>query len=772
MIKSLVATGCVLAAAPAALAAPPSAEAVAAAPGDAAAAKARESSLAELVVTATRREVALQRLPAAVTAISSQRLDDLNAQSFQDYFRTVPGLMYNSLGPGLNRFDFTIRGVSSFSQLIPVENATVGEYLDDIPVTAVGQQVDPRLVDLERIEILRGPQGTYFGEDSLSGTVRIITKKPSFDGYSALAEGRLSWTRSGGANHELSAIVNAPLVDGVLAFRGNAFVARDSGFIDGVKGGCKASDCTVDSVEQRNLNPGRDYGLRGLMLWQPADRVSLLAEAMHGRSHESNAAIYEPRVGDLRIIAEDTNAGPGPGGPPGGGGGPMGGSTNGGGPGGGGPGSGGPGGALPSGDVGGLGVIDRYSLYSLTGRAKLPAAELVATSSLGRRDVDTGPPDAPDDVAMTYKDFAQEVRLQSDSAGRQGWDYTAGLYYQDHRKASAQAGAGAPRVMSEHITDQAAFGDLGRRAGALTVRFGLRQQLVLFHRSANAAGPVAATSSSGHNAATTGRVVASYELSPSALVYASASRGFRRGGLNAAFPGVPAAYRPDHTTDYEVGWKLSSADHGLFVSGDLFTIRWDDIQVAQLASAGTGQQQYYANGGAAQIDGVELEGGAALLPGLETRFSFAWLDPRLIDDQPGGACARGCPGRKGDRIPYVSRSTASLSLDYKRPLGDGRWRAFGDLSEQFASPRNTDFSPTAPGGAPNPVFRRLPSSWLTNVQIGLASPDWQLSLFVDNLFDRRNVYSATPSFSPSGGNGDQVLVDRPRTTGIWLRRAF
>jgi outer membrane receptor protein involved in Fe transport len=117
----------------------------------------------------------------------------------------------------------------------------------------------------------------------------------------------------------------------------------------------------------------------------------------------------------------------------------------------------------------------------------------------------------------------------------------------------------------------------------------------------------------------------------------------------------------------------------------------------------------------------------------------------------------------------VSRVTASASLDYEHRLGANHWNAFVDVTEQLTGARNTDFSPTAPDGSANSVFRTMPNAWRTDLQFGLASEHLRVSFYVDNLFDRRNVISLTPSSFSGGGNGDLLLVDRPRTVGLWLR---
>src|SRR5579872_5748121 len=301
--------------------------------------KKQRETLEEVVVTATKREVALLRVPQAVTAITGAQLDTLNAQTFEDYFRTVPGLMMNSLGGGgNNRLDFSLRGISDFSQTVPANNPTVSQYYDEIPVTAIGQQIDPRLVDVDRIEVLRGPQGTYFGEDSLGGTIRVITKKPALDRFSAAAETRVSSTRHGGTNDSESVMVNIPLLQDKLAFRGNYFNAQDSGYVDLVTGNCTPPSCSVTAVNATKINPDRANGGRAMLLFQPLERASFLVEAVHSSSISHDSSEVEPKVGDLQSLLNDT---------------PI------------------------------VAVNDQSNLYNLTSNIDLGAANLVTSSSWG-----------------------------------------------------------------------------------------------------------------------------------------------------------------------------------------------------------------------------------------------------------------------------------------------------------------------------------------------------------------------------------------------------
>jgi iron complex outermembrane receptor protein len=763
--------------------------------------------LEQVVVTATKVETPLQKLPEAVTAISAEQLQDLNAQTFEDYFRTVPGLMMNGSGAGLNRFDFSLRGVSDFSQLAPVQNATVGQYLDEIPVTAVGQQIDPRLVDIERIEVLRGPQGTYFGEDSLGGTIRIITRKPDLNDFSGSVDTRVSQTRYGGTNDSETLMVNLPIVVGKLGFRANYYNADDSGFIDGVTAGCTATGCNVTGVDSKRINPDRSNGARAMLLFEPVDRVSLLGEYIHSDYIQQNTATYEPKVGKLYIIQNDLNSGSGPsGGPPPGGGGtlPGGGTPPPGGvtspPGGGGtppgggttnPGGGGLPPGAPSGDLARATLADQDNLYNFTANVGAGPVDLVSVSSWGYRTLVSAQP-VPGQTAFSgiisnYDTFTQELRAVSSKGWSERWDYILGLYLQRYDQISLEESPPQQGHIGQSVRDKAIFGEAGFKfTDRWSARLGLRNQTVDFNDSVLAPGAAARTASaeSGKNTPTTGRVLASYDFNNDAMMYGSISRGFRKGGLNQsidshtgnAIPGVPSTFGADTTTNYELGWKLKFEAMKATLDGALYHISWQNIQVAQVANlpGNDGQQQYFLNAGAAKVDGLELESALELAPGLRGQLSFSVMNPVMTENQPGAyttpVCERGCPARAGDEIPFVARVTGSATLTYRHALGAGV-SGFVTWSEQYTGQRNTDFSPTSYTGVPNVVFIKMSPDVLANLQAGVERGGLRVSVYADNLFDRHNVLSATPSLSPPGtnNNGDEVLIDRPLTVGLWVR---
>jgi outer membrane receptor protein involved in Fe transport len=737
------------------------------------------TEVTEVLVTASKRPVDILKLPQAVTAITDAQLQTLNAQSFADYYRTVPGLMMNSTRPGA--LDFSLRGVSNFSanSIATAKTSTVGQYIDEIPVTAVGQQIDARLVDIDRIEVLRGPQGTLFGEDSLGGTIRVITKKPDVTRYSASFEGRLASVAQGGTNDSESGSVNLPLVEGALALRANLFHARDAGYIDSVESHCGPgpAGCVYGAVKDRDINAQTARGGRLMALFKPSAGVSILAEAIHSDVRALDSDYYEPSVGDLRI---------------------------------------------PDPDVARAVFRDRNNLYNLTTNIDLGWGTLTSASSWGRRANDQMTPQSNPDGSVTEtgntyqsRNFAQEIRLASSAAGDRRWDYLVGAYFD--RQEEATQGYGDPRGggrVEQKARQVAVFGELGYRlTDRLDVHAGLRQQSIRYKTLYGEGGipPI-----DGKDTPTTGRIIANYRIGPAGILYSSYSKGFRRGGLNSTVynsyvgaqnPAIPVTYRPDTTSNYELGWKAAFPWRRARLTAAVYHIDWQNIQIAGLAAVPGGPPgavvQYSRNAGDAKVDGFELEGGLEPFAGLRVQGSFGLTDSRLSGDEPLPAdtatsfalayCQRGCPGRAGDPIPFVAKVTASLTLDYRHPIGPAGLVGFAIVSEQYQGPRNTDFAaiwkgpsqtpapgfcgpgrpcqmPRTQNGQANPFFTRMSASSLTNVQLGLEGREWRAALYATNLFDERTDTLSTPVGGPSGG--DQRLVGRPRTVGVFLQRSF
>jgi iron complex outermembrane recepter protein len=743
----------------------------------------KDDTLELVVVTATKRSVDVQKLPEAVTAITSEQLDNLNALTFEDYFRTVPGLMMNQ-APGTTRgFDFSLRGISDYNDFSPQQtSATVGQYLDEIPVTAAGQQIDPHLVDIDHIEVLRGPQGTYFGEDSLGGTIRIITKKPDLLDFSGAADGRVSSTVHGGINDTESLMLNIPLISNELGLRLNAFRAVDSGFIDEV---CTAApfpqpQCPATGDILGKINPDRSDGARVQLRFVPADWFSIEGEYIHGKASAQEGAFYEPNIGDLQIASPDA--------------------------------------------LNGLTVVDSNNLGNVTANFNLGWAQLVSASSLGQRTVN----EAASGLSVFHHNFTQEVRLVSATDWSQHWDYVVGLYYA-HSSNTVERIMMGSQVSGVVDKQDAIFGEVGYKlTSQLSARLGLREERLdydLVQASTIAALPAIPAISRG-TPATTGRFVVSYDVTADAQTYASVSRGFRQGGINQSYydsnlngpgqgganPNIPLAFQPDTTTNYELGWKMRVPSLQATFDAALYHINWQNMQVVGFAPdpGYPNGVQYYHNAGSAHVDGLELEGSMQIVQGLQAQASLALVDPRISQSQPlpqdnppgyyaPAYCFRGCPAVKGDEIPYVSKISGSMTLNYHHPLGVDDFSGFAVLSEQFTGRRNTDFASTWEGPSQTPVLgcpvtvfgpcpvppRQVPravtgssngqfavidESFLTNLQLGVSNRSWRVSVYVDNVFNVRNQTLILPA--DGAPNGNQVLVGRPRTSGLWVRYSF
>ncbi|HEY0342525.1 MAG TPA: TonB-dependent receptor, partial [Steroidobacteraceae bacterium] len=217
-----------------------------------------DGALEEVTVTAQKRTQNIQDVPMSISALDGAALDAIGAKNFEDFAREIPGLAFANLGPGQNRF--TIRGVSTFSG-----TSVVGIYLDDSPIASTINYSQPSLAlyDVERVEVLKGPQGTLYGEGSLGGTLRYITADPDPTKFAAKSEATVSNTEKGGTNYDIEAAVNLPLIDNELAVRLVALHQYDSGYIDNIP------------LHDNNFNDVTTDAFRAKVLWKATDALSI-----------------------------------------------------------------------------------------------------------------------------------------------------------------------------------------------------------------------------------------------------------------------------------------------------------------------------------------------------------------------------------------------------------------------------------------------------------------------------------------------------------------
>ncbi|RMB07753.1 TonB-dependent receptor domain-containing protein [Eilatimonas milleporae] len=722
----------------------------------------------DVVVTALKRPTAGFRLPVSVSAVSSLVLDDLGTFDIQSLAPHLAGVSTTNLGPGRNKL--FVRGLSdgAFSDRT---QALVGVYIDETPINFSDTNPDIRLFDVDRVELVRGPQGTLYGAGTLGGLYRIVTTKPVLDEASAKTRLTLSHTRQGGPNGLLDVAVNVPLVEDKLAFRLTGSVEGRAGYIDDIALG-------LDGVNDLSI-----YGARPALRWQVDDNWTLDAsvnvQAIHyddsqyffedlGRNRRENA-LREPyddrflhasltltgRIGDViltsasafvdRNVKETADATAGPF------------DVD----------------SLTGGDLAGTdlsrfnGIDEAYAL-----------ATPGAIGFFSRDDITT---------------ISHETRLRSRPDDRFEW--LLGLFYLGHRRTmnsalafgfdgsaqnanslganSRNASVAFTENRRETNDDLAVFGEIIYRPwDRLSITGGLRYSysfLDLDYTAVSALdGEVERVDGAREVDNLIPKLALRYEWSDSIQTHMQVAVGYRVGGLNintplaafiasdpdSEFPdGIADTFQSDTLVNYEVGLKSYWFDRRLSLDVSAFYVRWFDIQSEQIGVAGL---PFVTNVGTANSHGYEVEFSANPLPGLEIMGSFFWNDSELAEDNTFlGA-------EEGDRLPTIPEYTASAALFYRFDITPG-WS--GALSGSFVYT-----------GASSLTFDeddspRMGDLGLLNVQVQATGPVWKLGIFAENLADTRaNTFAFGNSFSVF--DRTQITPPRPRTIGLFIQRAF
>ncbi|MFW2351420.1 TonB-dependent receptor, partial [Qipengyuania sp.] len=237
-----------------------------------------------IIVTATRRESSLQDVPLSVSAFQQEELNEKGIVGYERLARETPGVVINR--PTQNFNNFTARGISTNGYSAGLQ-APVAIYIDELPISANGNStiLDPNLYDVERVEFLRGPQGTLFGSGSLSGAMRIITKSPNPQAFEASALVDLGYTEEGGLRQRYNGMVNVPLVDDAMAFRAVGYYRNEDGWVDNIGTGIK----DANSLEA--------YGVRAAVLVQPSDRFSVKFSVNKEVSKPADSSLTNPALG-------------------------------------------------------------------------------------------------------------------------------------------------------------------------------------------------------------------------------------------------------------------------------------------------------------------------------------------------------------------------------------------------------------------------------------------------------------------------------------------
>ena len=711
--------------------------------------QAAEQLIDEIIVTAQKRTEALIDVPQSVTVVESGTLERQQASNFQDYLKLVPGLQLNQDTPGNGRL--VMRGVNTGGVA-----STVAVYVDETPFGSSSGLVNGAVLagdfdtfDMQRIEVLRGPQGTLYGASSLGGVLKFATNLPQMEHFESKVRVSTETVEGGDVGYSGVGMVNIPLSKS-FAIRGTGYYREQGGFVDSIG--------TAGSDVEKNLNEAETYGGRLSALYTPSETFSLRLTAIlqdinskASNSIESNPDTLEALYSTLshsQFVPEFTD-------------------------------------------------VD-YRLYNATMDFDLGFATLTSATSYSKFDspfrVDYttlyspllegffGPNEFLNEQTTAYDKATQELRLASPS--NDTFEWLVGAYYTKEKGDLFQHFVAVVPGSLTPIAGQPVLGDLtlhseykeiaGFASG--TIHFGQRFDLTLGGRysendqnaTQNALGLLAGGEVS-YPRATSSENVFTYSIAPKfkfsehASLYARAATGFRPGGPNVLPPGappeVPLTYDSDELTSYELGLKVESSERTYSLDVAAFHIDWTDIQLfAQVNNFGVN-----INGGDATSDGLEFTAMAHLGDGFSVSVNGAYTDATLDEDTPPLS-----GGLKGDELPFTPKFSAGLNADYEWSVGAESTAYVGGslryLSDQTGT-YDLDYRLT------NGRQREISSYEVLDLRAGMDFGRYTLELYSKNVTDSEGKTSVGAIGAvPNGAIGTGVI--RPRTIGLTFGVGF
>jgi iron complex outermembrane receptor protein len=708
----------------------------------------------EIIVTAQKRPQVLIDVPQSVTVVTGGTLEQQHATNFQDYLKLIPGLQLSQDTPGEGRL--IIRGLNTGGIA-----STVSVYVDESPfgsstglVNGAVLAADFDTFDLNRIEVLRGPQGTLYGASSLGGVLRFVTNAPSTAGIEARARVGLQDVDNGGVGALLNAMINVPITS-TIAFRASGSYRKDPGFINSIgTSGPDAFGNILTADIAKGINDDRVFGGRASLLFKPSSAATIRLTAIAQNIDSDEPTVIEADPVTLRPVH----------------------------------------GLVESQFVPQFSNL-HYRLYNATGTFDLGFANLTTSTSYSKQDqrlrndltfalsgliaLFIGPNEFIEPQETNLTKFTEEVRL----AGQTHFaDWLVGGYY-SHEKGFIQQDLTAvePGTLTPidvipvfgiplaHLELPSKYKEIAAFADAtvhLTQQFDLqfggryskndqssRQTVV----SALLGSSDDFGSSSEH--VFTYSVAPKYKLNQNTTIYARVAKGFRPGGPNAIAPDAPAnlrTFQSDSTVSWEAGVKAQTPDHLFSVDAAAFHINWRNIQLFTTFVVNNVPFTVNSNGPSAKSDGVELTATARPLPGLDLSLNGAYTNARLTGDTPADV-----GGLKGDQLPFTPKLSFAMNADYHWQLSSGvRARVGG--SYRHLSGQKSDFQ----AGTSQLNIRPY---GVFDLNAGLDFGRFNLDAYVKNLGNSHGITSvvgtATPIF-PNGAIGTGII--RPRTIGLSL----
>ncbi len=696
----------------------------------------------EIVVTAQKRVQNVQDVPISIAVVSGEELQEQGSASLVDYAGYVPGMNVSNGGtPG--QTTITLRGVAPLNA-----SQTVGIYLDDAPVgssaiynRAGAFTIDLMPYDLERIEVLKGPQGTLYGASSIGGLVKYVTVQPDTRTFKVRA-GVEGFDIKGGDGFGWGAqvMVNVPIVQDKLAVSGSFAWRSTPGWVD-----------TVNNAALKDQNSYEQRGGRVALLWTPTPEFSVkLAGIWQSLDSDGNglyaADLTGERLGDGRSFNN----------------------------------------YIPeSFDV----DLDYYSatidydfgaatLTSATTYSQVKSAQ-IQDASYAFGVVLPFLPGGPAEPGITpffldlgVEKWTQEVRLSSPSGGRFEW--LIGGFFTDETTSNSQlvrsfdmagnpitaydplAIVGLPATYKEY----AAFANgTFKLSEQFEITAGLRwarNEQTFRQISSGAIVPQADDPGESAESVWTFSVSPQFHLSEDAMLYGRVATGYRPGGPNVIVPNVPPSVDADRMTNYEIGLKADLADRMVSVDVALFWMDWTDIQVTRSFGGVAGG----ANGGKATSKGIEGSLALRPAPGLTISATGSYTDATLSED------VADIGGLDGDRLPAVPKLSGALRADYEFELGGGNKGSFGAGIRHASSRLSLVES--------DPLSARAKPYTSVDLNASVTFSDhWTLRAYARNLLDNKGEMSR--GTLTNGFNQPSFLAIsplQPRTIGVALDMAF
>jgi outer membrane receptor protein involved in Fe transport len=752
--------------------------------------------LDEIIVTARKREENLQDIPLSVQAFTADDIQRYGFKGVADYARFIPSLKYVSSSPGQTKLIF--RGVADSASPF-IADASAAIYLDEQPLTQGAQAPEVRLVDIERIEALSGPQATLYGASSQSGTLRILTNRPDPAEFYASLSAMGADTKDGEASYDFDGTVNIPIVKDILAVRLVGFHGRDGGYIDNVLGQNPDKDAAGDPIfgartnaaaVEKDINSVDWVGARASVRWNVNDAWAATAMYNYQRSDATGWNDFDPTVGDLETVKFFSES-----------------------------------------------RDDEWHQLSLAIEGDLGFAQLISSTSYFTRGIEyssdltfynayLNTPSAYDPVAYPqyniydfglepsgfdtnrerHQRLTQEIRLSHEGSR---WDWTLGFFYQDAKQKwdykifhrdyvnsdaleawRAFYGVAIPDTnigwhSNETNTrdDLAVFGEVTFHAfEKLDLIFGGRWYDVDIDRVYSQWHPDGyledRVTPSGSDSGFLPKGAIQYTFGEDKMVYALYSQGYRTGGINRSRgqPTLPFEYDPDLLINYEAGAKTQWLDGRVQVNLTGYHMLWKDFQLEVTDPSyqfGEPFQTVITNVGDAVQDGIDFDITAIPYEGWEVGFNGTWLLKHETKDQllvfdPRDPASPVLDVAEGQELPLSPDFSASAYVEYGWTIEAFDADAFLRFQYSYTGDSLNFLEPS-----PEPFPQLVQKDYhIGDIRAGVGRGSWEAELFVNNLWDERPEIYRDVGGAERYWAHDNIITAQPRSFGLRIRKHF